>query len=73
MDLLSKKTQSFQSVKNIMFQLCSFQLQNENKSGTNDSRQSNCSRDFKTTPEGLRVFLLEFHYGQKFNTFNCRG
>jgi len=69
-DLLSMQLN--QRFAKIMFRFCSFRLRNENKSGTNDSRQSNCSRDFKLTLEGLREFLLEFHYGQKFNTaYRC--
>jgi hypothetical protein len=56
-----------------MYRFCSFFLRGQNKNSTNDSRQSNCSRNFKLMLEGLRAFTLEFRYGQKFNTVNRRG
>lgn len=52
---------------------CSFFLRNENICGTKLPRQSNTSRNFNILTEGLRSFLLEFRYGQKFNPLNRRG
>ena len=57
----------------LMFQFCSFCLRFENKSGTNDSRQSNNSRNFNVMTEGLRSSSLELYNGQKLNTLDCRG
>ena len=56
-----------------LFLFCSFFLRSENKSGTNDSRQPDNSRNFNVTTEGLRSSSLELYNGQKLNTLNCRG
>lgn len=60
-------------VMKIMFQLCSFCLRSENKSGTKESRQSIRSRNFNVITEGLRLSSLELYNGQKLNPLNRRG
>lgn len=64
---------SIYRLSGLMFQFCSFYLRIENKSGTNNSRQSNNSRNFNVMTEGLRLSSLELYNGQKLNTINCRG